>query len=66
MPTTQHRRERAAQINFRASPEEVAEIREQARRRGMTIRQLILSALRYVARLPYDYGFRGPDEPRSR
>lgn len=52
-----HPRTKTVQLNIRTTPAEAAEIRDQARRRGMSITQLIVAALRYVARLRYDNGF---------
>ena len=61
MPSTDHRRDRSEQINIRLTPDEAAELRAQAHRRGMSIVRLILDAVRYVARLPYNAGFGRPD-----
>lgn len=54
----QQSRTRARQINVRLTDDELAEVRAQADRRGMSITRLILEAVRYVAHLPFDGGFR--------
>jgi predicted HicB family RNase H-like nuclease len=61
MPTEPQRRDRSEQINIRLTPGEAAELRDQAHRRGMSLVRLILEAVRYVARLPYNAGFGRPD-----
>ena len=58
-PATQQNRTRTRQLGIRLTDSELAEVREQAERRGMSITRLILEAVRYVARLPFEGGFRG-------
>jgi len=60
MPEQQNRN-RGAQINIRLTDDEAAEVRAQARRRGISITRLILAAIRYVSKLPYEEGFRTPN-----
>jgi hypothetical protein len=57
-PATQQNRTREHQLGIRLTAAELAEVREQAERRGMSITRLILEAVRYVARLPFDGGFK--------
>ena len=59
MSPEKQNRTRTKQLGIRLTDEELAEVRKQAERRGMSITRLILEAVRYVARLPFDGGFRG-------
>lgn len=57
-PATRQNRTRTRQLGIRLTEAEITEVREQAERRGMSITRLVLEAVRFVARLPFNGGFR--------
>lgn len=59
-------RTRAVQLNIRLTEPEVEEIRDQARRRGVSLARLVLASVRHCARLEYTDGFAPPaDRPKG-
>ena len=63
--TRQQNRTRTRQLAIRLTDAEIAEVRAQAERRGMSLTRLLLEAVRFVSNLPYEGGFQDrPDANR--